>query len=252
MIDFLKNIAKGYLSPLGFFLSHNQRYDWQLQRIIKGLTPTENDIVLIDIGAHKGEVTDLALRYHKAKYILFEPIPMLFQKLENKYLQKERERVQVLNLGLAEKEGSSTFNYNHTHPAYSGILRREYPSDKDHIEKITIQMDTLDHIVSKQKDVCNISLIKIDVEGGEMNVLKGARETIAKYKPLVVFEHGLGASEYYDTKPEEIYTYFQALHMNIQTMENWLKKKPQGFSQEAFENQFHEKINYYFIAYPKV
>ena len=247
MIDALKNISKEILSNLGIFISHNQRYDWQLKKIIQGLTPSTNDITLIDIGAHKGEVTDLALLYHKGRFLLFEPIPFLFDKLKNHY--ERNEKVQVYNLGLSENKGSSTFQYNHTHPAYSGILRREYPSEQDQVEEITIELNTLDNIVNGLQEVEGISLIKIDVEGGEMNVLKGAVETIKKHKPLVVFEHGLGASEYYNTKPEEIYAYFQSLNMSIQTMEDWLNKKASGFTQEAFQKQFHEKVNYYFIAY---
>ena len=158
--------------------------------------------------------------------------------------------IEVFNLGLAPQKGKSTFQYNHSHPAYSGILKREYPSDSDRVEEITIQTDTLDNVVAALDNLAGISLIKIDVEGGEFGVLQGATQTISNYKPLVVFEHGLGASDFYNTKPKDIFNYFQSLNMNIQTMKNWLKKNQQAFTLADFKKQFYDKLNYYFIAYP--
>ena len=52
-----------------------------------------------------------------------------------------------------------------------------------------------------------IHFMKIDVEGAELQVLRGAIQTILKYKPVIVFEHGLGAADHYGTKPEDIYDF---------------------------------------------
>ncbi len=49
------------------------------------------------------------------------------------------------------------------------------------------------------------ALIKIDVEGAELKVFEGAIETISRYKPVIVFEHGKGGAVYYDTQPHHIY-----------------------------------------------
>ncbi len=48
-------------------------------------------------------------------------------------------------------------------------------------------------------------MIKIDVEGAEREVLEGAIETIVRYKPTVVFEHGKGAAPHYATGPRDVY-----------------------------------------------
>ncbi len=244
----LKNLLKNILSHLGIFLSLNQRYDWQLRRIIKVIQPGDKDIVLIDIGAHKGEVTDMTLKFHQGIYLLFEPIPKLYQNLLKQY--QGRKNIHIYELGLADEKGSSTFHYNHTHPAYSGIKKRSYPSGANQVEEITIVLDTLDNVMQAFNDIEGVSLIKIDVEGGELGVLHGATETIQKYKPLVVFEHGLGASEFYATRPEDIYQFFTRHNMSIQTMEVWLKKKSPGMNPDDFTKQFYNKSNYYFIAYP--
>jgi hypothetical protein len=95
-----------------------------------------------------------------------------------------------------------------------------------------------------------IDLIKIDVEGGELNVLKGAVETIKRTKPVIIFEHGLGASEFYGSSPEKVFALFTELNYNVSLMKSWLDGKS-AYNLEQFKNQFYNKKNYYFIAYPK-
>jgi hypothetical protein len=48
-------------------------------------------------------------------------------------------------------------------------------------------------------------MIKIDVEGAELLLIRGARETIAKNKPVIVFEHGLGGADSYGHTPEQVF-----------------------------------------------
>jgi hypothetical protein len=95
----------------------------------------------------------------------------------------------------------------------------------------------------------NISLIKIDVEGGELQVLEGGVETIKRCRPHIIFEHGLGASEFYDSTPDKVFKLLTSCGLKISTMKNWLANKP-AFALAEFENQYFDKLNYYFIAYP--
>ncbi len=44
-------------------------------------------------------------------------------------------------------------------------------------------------------------LIKVDVEGAEMLVLRGAQRTIARHRPSILFEHGIGAADRYGSGP---------------------------------------------------
>ena len=93
-----------------------------------------------------------------------------------------------------------------------------------------------------------IDFIKIDVEGAEMLVLSGAKKTIERCKPIVVFEHGLGASDVYGTTPRQIFIFFRDCGMNISLMRDWLSAKP-PLSINAFEDEFNQSKNYYFIAH---
>ena len=79
-------------------------------------------------------------------------------------------------------------------PAYSGLNKRRYDTSTPDIEEIKVKLGVLDEIIPK--DVV-IDFIKIDVEGGEFGVLKGAQHLLKKHKPVIVFECGMGASDYY-------------------------------------------------------
>jgi hypothetical protein len=88
-----------------------------------------------------------------------------------------------------------------SNPGYSGFRQRTYPGE-ELLEVITVRIEALDDALAEDYVP---SLIKIDVEGGEQQVLEGAMRTIAKHKPIVIFEHGRGAAEHYGTGPADIF-----------------------------------------------
>jgi hypothetical protein len=131
-----------------------------------------------------------------------------------------------------------------SNPSYSGLIRRKYdnPHEEDvSIEVKTEKMDTVIPLGTK------IDLIKIDVEGGELLVLEGAMELLKKQKPVVIFEHGIGASDYYGSSPDKVFKLFQACKMSIFTLDNFLEKK-KPLSLAEFEKQYYNQLNYYFVA----
>jgi len=82
-----------------------------------------------------------------------------------------------------------------------------------------------------------------------LQVLEGATQIISRCKPLIVFEHGLGASDIYGTSPKMIYEFFQKKSMQISNLGSWIKKSP-TLSLEGFCEQYYQKRHYYFIAHP--
>jgi Methyltransferase FkbM domain len=106
-----------------------------------------------------------------------------------------------------------------------------------------VRTDLLDNIVSER-----IDLIKIDVEGAELQVLRGAVNTIRKSKPVIIFEHGYGAAEYYGTTPEQVYDLLTECGLHLSLMEDWLKGDS-SLIREGFAAQFYQG-EFYFMAYP--
>ena len=233
----MNNSVKSIVKKV-FPVTLNQRYDKQTKRIMQIVL--EDDSTYIDVGSHKGEVLELALKISKkGKHFAFEPIPNLFHKLNDKYGSK----CEVLNYGLSDQKKQSSFQHVTTNPAYSGIKMRTYPKDEQ-VETIQIQLDTLDNQL-KQHD--RVDMIKIDVEGAELEVLKGAKKIIEKFHPIIVFEHGLGASDHYNTSPEDILSFFDDHQYQLFTLKGFIADEPALLRNEFIDFYLTNK-EYYFLA----
>lgn len=234
----IKETVKNTLSALGIFLTKNQKYDALTERIFKRVLVDGANT--IDIGAHKGVILKSMLKYSPSgKHIGVEPIPQLATELKKNFPEAE-----IHNCALADSMGETTFHHVISDPAYSGMKRREYRSEKVDVEQITVPVKTLDSIVPEDRP---IDLIKIDVEGAEMLVLKGGMRVLRESKPVVVFEHGMGASDYYDSYPGELIQLFQSVDMSIYLLEDYLNGK-EALDLKAFEKQYYNKVNHYFVA----
>ena len=107
-----------------------------------------------------------------------------------------------------------------------------------------MQTERLDDVIPSSLPV---KIIKIDVEGGELELMQGASKTLSKFKPLVIFESGIGGSDIYGTTPEKIFAFLSGLSYTINLLDRFLKQKP-ALSEREFCDQFYKKKNYYFIA----
>lgn len=240
----IKQLTKKVLSALGIHLTRNQRYDALSLRVMQRVVSHSSNCV--DVGAHKGEILDELLKLApNGKMFAFEPIPQMFEALQSKYV--ELPNVMLSNCALSDRNGTSSFQYVKTNPAYSGLRKRTY-LQKETIEEISVQNCLLDEVIPK--DV-KIDFIKIDVEGGEFQVLKGAVNIIQRDRPVVIFEHGLGASDHYGTTPEMIYSLLcEQCELDITLMERFIVDAA-PLSKDEFRAQFYKSLNYYFVAYPR-
>lgn len=239
----LKEAIRLTLNFLRLDLTKNLEYDRLTKEIMKQVIGRDSNC--IDVGCHKGEILDSILKFApEGVHYAFEPIPNLYEKLVAKYNGKAT----ILPFALSDKAGKSSFQYVKNAPAYSGIKKRKYGVEVPEIEEITVEMKPLDEVIPEN---VRIDFIKIDVEGGEFAVLKGAKKTIVNHSPIVIFESGIGASEYYGTKPETLFQFMaEELHMHIFTLKGYLKKGGH-LSKEAFINVFETNSEYYFVAQAK-
>jgi len=238
MKEFIKQLVKKI--PIAF--TRNQQYDKQTLKIIqKVCKPGSN---CIDVGAHKGEVLDQMLKYApEGKHYAFEPIPALYDKLKEKYTGTN---CTVSDIALSNKKGTSSFNYVVSNPSYSGLIKRKYDRAGEQDTQIEVKTDLLDNVLPPGYKV---DFVKIDVEGGELLVMEGAKETFTKYKPVIIFEHGLGASDFYGSTPVKVYELLSSCGLKISRMIDWLNGKS-PLSKEQFSNIYAKNSDYYFIAHP--
>ena len=159
------------------------------------------DSTCIDVGAHEGSVlAEIVRKAPDGRHIAFEPLPHFAAQLRTSFPS-----VDVREIALSDRPGVVPFNFVRTNPAYSGFRRRTYPGVEE-VEEIMVQTAALDDCLAADMMP---TLIKIDVEGAEAEVLRGATRTIAAHRPVILFEHGIGGADHYGTSSLEI---FQLIH----------------------------------------
>jgi FkbM family methyltransferase len=152
----------------------------------------------IDVGANEGRfLYEMTKRAPRGRHIAWEPVPHLAARLRERFPAAE-----IHEAAAGETPaGETPFVLVKNDPAYSGLKARDYPADYE-TEEIRVRVEQLDDELPPDYVP---TVIKIDVEGAELGVLRGAVETIRRHRPVIVFEHGPGASEHYGTTPQAIH-----------------------------------------------
>jgi FkbM family methyltransferase len=152
----------------------------------------------IDIGANHGAILKEFVRVApRGRHVAFEPLPELAADLRSQF-----PTVDVHECALSDgPPGEATFTYVPAMPELSGFRRRQYPADLE-TRLIHVPTSSLDRALPGGYSP---AMIKIDVEGAELQVLRGARETLLNHHPTLIFEHGVGAADYYGTSSVDIF-----------------------------------------------
>ena len=154
---------------------------------------------IIDIGAHKGEFLENMLKIEKIKsFYAFEPQKNIFNELKEKF--SKNEKITLFNFAMDKEIANKKLKINKlsmtsslaeiNEKSFYLKIKNFLTSSKSNFEdEYEIQTNTVDKIfknISLQK-----SLLKIDVEGFEMNVIEGS---ITKLKeiPFVLLENQFG------------------------------------------------------------
>ena len=138
----------------------------------------KSKFVCIDVGANIGNHT-VYFADHFVSVQSFEPNKRVFKLLEANSML--RSNIKVFNLGASNKSQAISIKYNNNNVGMASV--EKVTGD---IEAI-FQLEPLDEIVTKE-NIGEISFIKIDVEGHELQALQGAVKTIKKYQPVVALE----------------------------------------------------------------
>ena len=226
-------------------VSPNALYDAQTEAILARVL--ERGSSCVDVGCHHGVIMDAMLHFApEGTHYGFEPLPDLFAGLRAKYGAVPR--VKLFELALSDAPGTSTFQHVVTNPGYSGLLRRRYDHPHEDVVQISVNLAKLDDVLPSD---ATIRLIKVDVEGAELGVFRGAIETIRRCRPFIVFEHGLGAADFYGTRPEQVWDLLSGCGLKLALMKDWLESGgTRTLTREAFAHEFDSGSNYYFLAHP--
>lgn len=151
----------------------------------------------VDVGCHQGEVLREMIRLApRGRHIAFEPVPA-----SHAALAASLPGVEVRQAAAADEDGEAEFVVVPDLPSHSGLRERSYPGEL-RTERVRVRTERIDSALPEDYVP---RLIKIDVEGAELQVLRGAVETLRRHRPIVWFEHGLGASDRYGTRPADVH-----------------------------------------------
>ena len=172
------------------FLGYNNHKDFYSSGEIYFLRKVckENPKICLDIGANIGKYSNYLLENSSAKIIAFEPMPKTFNQLiKIKKIYPNRFYINRIGLGQKKTKKNIYFDKNNLQWANFNPEVNKINYLKDN-KKIMCSLDTLDNFVKKNKKIINskIDLIKIDTEGFELEVLKGAEKTIKQFKPKYI------------------------------------------------------------------
>lgn len=161
----------------------------------------------LDVGAHAGSVLREIVRLApRGRHVAWEPLPAFAAGL-----RAEFPGVEVREAALADAAGERELTHVIDEPGWSGLAARPTPGGGP-TEALTVRCERLDDVLP---DGVRPRFVKIDVEGAEALVLRGARRTLELHRPLIAFEHGRGSAEYHGTAPEDVHGLLSALGYEI-------------------------------------
>lgn len=144
--------------------------------------------ILIDIGANVGKYTIMVGRRIAGKVISIEPEKKNFDILKKNIKLNNLKNVIALNIGCSSRNEKRKFFLDE-----KGVGRHSFYKIKlgDNNKFIYINTQKLDDIILKnltKEEIKEISLIKIDVEGAEAEVLRGTKKTLKRFHPKILIE----------------------------------------------------------------
>lgn len=139
------------------------------------------DSVIVDIGAYTGDMAIFsALIATKGHVFAFEPHPESYKYLLKNIKLNNLDNITAYNLALGSSQRTVDF-YTDTEFVGGSSIQE----DKD-ISPIKVKMNKLDNVLPKDMKV---DVIKIDTEGQELDILKGAEKAINKQQPTLIVEY---------------------------------------------------------------
>ncbi|NYS26551.1 FkbM family methyltransferase [Rhodobacteraceae bacterium 2376] len=164
-------------------------------REIKTGKPT-NDFLFLDIGANRGQTISSIRLFQNSRIVSIEPLPWLHKSLVERF--KDDKNLKIKNFFVSENTHDVTIHV----PSYNGVLFDGLASGSPQeasgffepnkflfFDRRKLELKKFE-VPSKPLDEFDLApdFMKVDVQGFELSVLRGARKTIEKYQPIIVLE----------------------------------------------------------------
>ena len=147
---------------------------------------------IFDVGSNKGQFLSLILDNVSAKDFsvhCFEPGHETFRMLFESF--NKDKRIKLNNIGLGREKGSALLHYDKIGSGLASLTKRKLQHfNIDFSKEEKVEINTLDNYCA-ENSIDHIHLLKLDIEGHELDALAGAKEMFAsKSIDMVTFEFG--------------------------------------------------------------
>lgn len=150
---------------------------------------------IIDAGGYVGDTALLFSSYTDKNIHVFEASPSNMDIIRETISLNHLDNIVPVSKALGEKSGTATFSLGERNSCNSLVERPGY-NYPDHIE---VPVVTLDDYVRENN--IEVGLIKVDIEGGEQMLLRGAVETIRTQHPILLISIYHSANDFFEIKP---------------------------------------------------
>lgn len=177
-----RNFVRHEVEPLGRFISGDR------------------PLTVVDVGANKGWFAKGMLQLYPINHIhMFDPSPENCAELSNRessmiFDQGDFDKLSVYQFALGDRPGKITLHTNDDGSPLASIYDHVVAGEASPIpldKSIDVQMETLDWFLSRKVPLDHVDILKVDTEGAEFSVFKGAENMLRNgMVDFVHFEFG--------------------------------------------------------------
>lgn len=160
----------------------------ETEALVKIISTLDTDCVIVDAGANVGAFCvpmAIAAKKKNGTVYAFEVQKKLFQALCGTAVLNDFDNLEIFNVGLGDQETVLQVpEINYSMPQDYGIVSLVNQEKINKSKSDTVNIVTIDSL-----ELSRLDLFKIDVEGMEINVLNGSKDTVKKHRPYFWIEY---------------------------------------------------------------
>lgn len=190
-----------------------------LQLVCK--TESQNRLFAIDVGAHHGEFSKFLINTNFfSKVLAFEPNLDSYSATQNTVFSLPDCVFEVINVALSSESGLLDL-YSDADTATASLLRYDASyQNQGQIKKHSVSVISLDEYLDGNLGNFRLQLLKIDTQGNDLAVIKGARQVILRHRPIIQTEFIYIQLYEGQCSPKELFNEFATLNYEMYSLNN--------------------------------
>lgn len=205
--------------------------------LVATLRPDSN---AIDVGAHLGSMLSrMRALAPRGSHIAVEAAPYKAAWLTARY-----RGVRVIQAALGDREGEVEFHLDLDSPGESSINDNNLGH---RVERVRVPLRRLDDLVPREH---RVDFIKVDVEGAELDVLRGAAGLLRASRPVVLFESTKSCMERFGRTPGETFEFLASIGYGVRYLDGHLAGGPVLTAEEFSRAHEYPFRAFNFVASP--